>query len=100
MAARALLVLASGPDVAEGQRGELAAVDDVDRKCGAVRVHVSSMHGVCTPVKRKWGRILNASPYYSDDRATLYGGAHFQAVMARQRHERAVLIAAWREGRL
>ena len=52
VAARALLVLASGPDVAEGQRGELAAVDDVDRKCGAVRVHVSSMHGVCTPVKR------------------------------------------------
>ena len=45
------------------------------------------------------GRILNG-PYYSDDRATLYGGAHFQAVMARQRHERAVLIAAWREGRL
>ena len=29
-----------------------------------------------------------------------HGGAHFQAVMARQRHERAVLIAAWREGRL
>ena len=29
-----------------------------------------------------------------------YGGAHFQAVMARQRHERVVLIAAWREGRL
>ena len=28
------------------------------------------------------------------------GGAHFQAVMARQRHERVVLIAAWREGRL
>ena len=52
VAARALLVLASGPDVAEGQRGELAAVDDVDRKCGAVRVHVSSMQGVCTPVKR------------------------------------------------
>ena len=25
--------------------------------------------------------------------------AHFQAVMARQRHERAVLLAAWREGR-
>ena len=22
---------------------------DVDLKCGAVRVHVSSMHGVCTP---------------------------------------------------
>ena len=43
---------------------------------------------------------MNASPYYSDDRATLYGGAHFQAVMARQRRERAVLIAAWREGRL
>ena len=21
---------------------------------------------------------MNASPYYSDDRATLYGGAHFQ----------------------
>lgn len=83
------------------------------------------------------GRILNASPYYSDDRATLYGGdalavlaalpsgsvdavicdppyssggmvrgdriqdVHtFQAVMARQRHERVVLLAAWREGRL
>ena len=44
------------------------------------------------------GRILNESPYYSDDRATLYGDAHFQAVMATQRHERAVLIAAWREG--
>ena len=41
---------------------------------------------------------MNESPYYSDDRATPYGGAHFQAVMARQRHERAVLIAAWREG--
>ncbi len=40
------------------------------------------------------GRILNESPYYSDDRATLYGDAHFQAVMATQRHERAVLIAA------
>ena len=25
---------------------------------------------------------------------------HFQAVMARQRHERVVLLAAWREGRL
>ena len=22
----------------------------------------------------EWGRILNESPYYSDDRATLYGG--------------------------
>lgn len=31
------------------------------------------------------GRILNESPYCPDDRATLYGGAHFQAVMARQR---------------
>ena len=59
VAARALLVLASGPDVAEGQRGELAAVDDVDRKCGAVRVHVSSMHGVCTPVKRNGARIVH-----------------------------------------
>jgi len=28
------------------------------------------------------------------------GDAHFQAVMARQRHERVVLLAAWREGRL
>ena len=37
---------------------------------------------------------MNESPYYSDDRATLYGGAHFQAVMARQRHERVVLLAA------
>ena len=99
VAARALLVLASGPDVAEGQRGELAAVDDVDLKCGAVRVHVSSMHGCMYTRQAEWGRILNG-PYYSDDRATLYGGAHFQAVMARQRHERVVLIAAWREGRL
>ena len=39
VAARALLVLASGPDVAEGQRGDLAAVDDVDRTCGAGFVH-------------------------------------------------------------
>ncbi len=28
------------------------------------------------------------------------GDAHLQAVMATQRHERVVLIAAWREGRL
>ena len=26
------------------------------------------------------------------------GDAHFQAVMATQRHERVVLLAAWREG--
>ena len=39
--------------------------------------------------------------YYQDDAVTLHHeSAHFQAVMARQRHERAVLIAAWREGRL
>ena len=29
-----------------------------------------------------------------------HGDAHFQAVMATQRHERVVLLAAWREGRL
>lgn len=34
----------------------------------------------------------HCDPHCPDDRATLYGGAHFQAVMARQRHERAVLI--------
>ena len=37
--------------------------------------------------------------YYQDDAATLHhGDSHFPAVMARQRHERAVLLAAWREG--
>ena len=42
----------------------------------------------------------HCDPHCPDDRATLYGGAHFQSVMARQRHERVVLLAAWREGRL
>ena len=36
-----------------------------------------------------------------DDAVTLHhGDSHFQSVMARRRHERAVLLAAWREGRL
>ena len=39
-------------------------------------------------------------PYYADESVTHHGDAHFQAVMARQQHERAVLLAAWREGRL
>ena len=39
-------------------------------------------------------------PFKGCETCRYQGGAHFQAVMARQRHERAVLIAAWREGRL
>ena len=31
------------------------------------------MHRVYTQCQAEWGRILNG-PYYSDDRATLYGG--------------------------
>lgn len=41
-----------------------------------------------------------ACPFRGCPDCRYQGDAHFQAVMATQRHERAVLLAAWREGRL
>ena len=41
-----------------------------------------------------------ACPFKGCKTCRYQGDAHFQAVMATQWHERVVLLAAWREGRL